>query len=248
VIDTHAHLDACAEPADLLLARARAAGVSRVLTVGTGLASGRRALELARRHEEVFAIVGVHPHDAAGADADRLDELRALLADPHAVAVGETGLDLHRDHAPRDRQARLFEAQLELAADLDKPVVVHNRSADAETSRLLAGFPGTVVLHCFSSPSLLPLALESGWYVSFAGNLTYAKASELREAAAHVPADRLLAETDSPYLTPQPRRGSPNEPANVMHTLAALASARGEGEAEVERAIERNASAAFALP
>jgi TatD DNase family protein len=248
VIDTHAHLDACADPADVLVERARAAGVTRVLTVGTGLASGRLALELAGRHDGVFAILGIHPHDADGPDAGRLDELRGLLAHPRAVAVGETGLDFYRDYAPRDRQADLFEAQLELAAEVRKPVVVHNRSADAQTSRILERFTGTVVLHCFSSPTLLPVALERGWYLSFAGNVTYPKAPELREAAAMVPRDRILAETDCPYLSPQPRRGRPNEPANVVYTLSALAAARGEDAAELERAIDRNATAAFGLP
>src|SRR5207302_2548381 len=143
----------------------------------------------------------------------------------------ETGLDYFRDYAPRDAQRALFDRELELASELGKPVVIHTRAADEDTLAALAGFGGTVVLHCFSSPALLEPALERGWYVSFAGNVTYPKAPELRDAAARVPADRILAETDCPYLAPQPVRGRENEPANVVHTLRALAEARGEDPA-----------------
>jgi TatD DNase family protein len=248
VIDTHAHLDACADAADELVARAYDAGVERVVSVGTGLESCRETLTIAHRHDGVFAALGIHPHQAADADADALDQLRELLADPSAVAVGETGLDHYRDYAPRDRQLRLFERQLELAAELAKTVVIHTRDASEETAATLAGFGGTVVLHCFSAPELLPVALERGYYVSFAGNVTYPKAAELREVARAVPADRLLAETDSPYLSPQPRRGRPNEPANVVHTVSVLAEARGEPEDRLAARLDENATAAFALP
>jgi len=248
VIDTHAHLDVCADRPSAVVARARAAGVGRVLTVGTTLESCRAALAIAEREDGVFAILGVHPHEAASADASRLRELAALFASDSAVAVGETGLDYFRDRAPRGAQRRLFQRQLELAAELEKPVVVHTRAADEDTAAVLAGFDGTVVLHCFSSPALLEPALERGWYVSFAGNVTFPTAPELREAAARVPADRILAETDAPYLAPQPRRGRPNEPAYVTHTLRALADARGEDPVELEARIEANAAAAFSLP
>jgi TatD DNase family protein len=248
VIDTHAHLDACAEPADDLVARARAAGVARIVSVGSGLESCRETLAIAGRHDGVFAALGIHPHQAADPDAEGLDELRDLLSDPRAVAVGETGLDHYRDYAPHGRQHDLFERHLALAAELDKPVVVHTRDAADETAAALAGFGGAVVLHCFSSPELLPVALERGYYVSFAGNVTYPKAGELREAARAIPRDRLLAETDSPYLSPQPRRGRPNEPANVVHTVAVLAEARGEAEDELARQLDVNAAAAFGLP
>jgi TatD DNase family protein len=248
VIDTHAHLDACADPADDLVARAREAGVGRIVSVGSGLESCRETLSVATRHDGVFAALGIHPHQAADPDADGLDELRELLADPRAVAVGETGLDHYRDYAPRDRQLALFERQLELAAELGKTVVIHTRAASDETAAALGDFRGTVVLHCFSAPELLPVALERGYYVSFAGNVTYPKAEELREAARAVPRKRLLAETDSPYLSPQPRRGRPNEPANVVHTIAALAQARGEMEDELARQLDANATAAFGLP
>jgi TatD DNase family protein len=246
VIDTHAHLTSL-DDADEAIARAAAAGVTRILTVGTSVEDGRGALALADRHADVFAILGIHPHEAGAATDDELGALRDLHAHPKAVAVGETGLDWFRDYAPRDEQRRLFVAELELAAELGKPVVIHTRAADDDTLAELAGFTGTVVLHCFSSPHLLPTALERDWYVSFAGNATFPKAVDLRLAATEVPAERILAETDSPYLAPQPVRGRPNEPAHVVHTVAALARARGEEPAELERQIERNASACFGL-
>lgn len=246
MIDTHAHLDGGDEPPAELVARAREAGVDRIVTVGTTIEGCRAALALADEHDGVYAALGVHPHEAASAPA-RLDELRELHAHPKAVAVGETGLDFFRDYAPHDAQRRLFAAELDLAGELGKPVVIHTRAADEATAELLATFDGRVVLHCFSSPGLLLLALERGWYVSFAGNVTYPKASELREAAARVPADRILAETDCPYLSPQPRRGRPNEPANVVHTLAVLAESRGVLPAELERQIDANATAVFSL-
>jgi TatD DNase family protein len=245
MIDTHAHL--APDEAEEVLRRARAAGVGRVVTVATTIPGAREALGIAARHDGVYASLGVHPHEAGGGEAGRLGELRELLADPGAVAVGETGLDYFRDYAPREAQRRLFDAQLGLASELDKPVVIHTRAADEDTLEALAAFDGTVVLHCFSSPALLGPALEHGWYVSFAGNVTYPKAPELREAAARVPADRLLAETDSPYLAPQPVRGRRNEPAYVMHTLEALAAARGDDPGDLEAQIDANANAAFAL-
>ena len=245
MIDTHAHLDPA--EASEVLARAREAGVGRVINVATTLAGAHEALELTDRQDGVYACLGLHPHNAADADADRLDELRPLLAHERVVAVGETGLDYFRDYAPRAAQRDLFQRQLDLARELDKPVVIHTRAADDDTLALLDGFGGTVVLHCFSSPSLLEPALEHGWYVSFAGNVTYPNAAELRDAAARVPADRLLAETDSPYLAPQPVRGRRNEPAHVVHTVSALAQARGEDAAELAARIDANADAAFAL-
>ena len=247
MIDTHAHLDGCDALPGELLERARAAGVERVIAVGSGIDSCRAALAVAEQEPGVFAALGIHPHQAGGEEAARLDELRELLAHVRAVAVGETGLDFYRDWAPRERQHEVFAAQLELAAEVGKPVVVHNRDADAETAELLGNFDGTVVLHCFSSPGLLEPALERGYYVSFAGNVTFPKADALREAARRVAADRILAETDSPYLAPQPLRGKPNEPAHVIHTVAALAEARGDDAARLVDQIDINATAAFAL-
>jgi TatD DNase family protein len=247
VIDTHAHLDALDDP-NAAVSRALEAGVSRILTVGTTVDGCRTALDLADRHEGVYAVLGLHPHEAGSVDGDDVERLTELLEHPRAVAVGETGLDYFRDYAPRDDQRRLFRRLLGVAADAGKPVVVHTRAADEDTLAELDGFAGTVVLHCFSSTDLLPAALARGYYVSFAGNATYPKAAALRTAAARIPADRILAETDAPYLAPQPVRGRPNEPANVVHTLAALAEARGQEAAALETAIEENAAAAFGLP
>ena len=248
MIDTHAHLDACADRPSALIRRARSAGVDRIVTVGTGLESCHAALELAQLHEEVFAALGIDPHQAGDAEAGRVDELRELLEHEEAVAVGETGLDYFREGAPRDRQRKLFEAQLELATELGKPVVIHTRDADADTADVLAGFDGTVVMHCFSSPGLVQTVVDRGYYVSFAGNVTYPKAADLRAAAAQIPAERILAETDSPYLAPQARRGRPNEPANVVLTIAELAKARGEDAEELAARIDANATVAFSLP
>ena len=247
MIDTHAHLDACDEPASFLVERARAVGVTRVITVGTGIVSCRAALAIAADEEGVYAVLGIDPHQAGGSEAARIDELAELISHPRAVAVGETGLDYFRDHAPRAAQLALFERQLELAAETDLPVVIHTRDADEDTAAALAGFQGTVILHCFSAPGLLGVALERGYYFSFAGNVTFPNASGLLAAAVAVPADRILAETDSPYLAPQPLRGKRNEPANVTHTLAFLAEARGERVEVLEEQIDLNATAAFRL-
>jgi TatD DNase family protein len=248
VIDTHAHLDALDDDPAAVVARAAEAGVGRILTVGTTVAGCRRALELAEAHDGVFAILGLHPHEAGRATEADVAEVRELLDHPKAVAVGETGLDWYRDYAPRDAQRALFARLLALAAETGKPAVIHTRAADADTVAALAGHRGSVVLHCFSSPSLLEPACERGWYVSFAGNATFPKAVDLRLAATQVPTDRILAETDAPYLAPQPVRGRRNEPAYVVHTLAALAQARGEEPRELEHRIERNAAECFGLP
>jgi TatD DNase family protein len=250
VIDTHAHLDALDGEADDALARARQAGVTRVIAVGSGLDSCRATLEIAEREEGVFAALGLHPHQAGDMEEGDVEQLQELLAHPKAVAVGEAGLDYYRDYAPHDRQLEAFRIQAALAVNLDKPLVVHSRAADEETVAVLVELPenARVILHCFSSLGLLGPALERGWYVSFAGNVTYPNAAELRTAAARVSPDRLLAETDSPYLAPQPVRGRRNEPANVLHTLAALAEVRGVDPDELGRTIDDNATAAFELP
>ena len=249
MIDTHAHLDAL-DDAPQALARARAAGVDRVVTIGTTLDSCRAMLGLAEREEGVYVSLGIHPHEAGTAGRSEVHELAKLIAHPKAVAVGETGLDHFRDYAPHDRQLELFRAQSELAVEVGKPIVVHTRAAEDDTLAVLTALPenARVVLHCFSSLRLLGPALERGWFVSFAGNVTYPKATELRTGAAQIPADRILAETDSPYLSPQAVRGRRNEPAYVVHTLATLAEARGETQDELERAIDANATAAFGLP
>ncbi|MDX6413648.1 MAG: TatD DNase family protein [Gaiellaceae bacterium] len=245
MIDTHAHLDAL-DDAAAAVTRARDAGVTRIVTVGTDPVSWAKTLPLAEEHDGVYLVAGVHPHESASKVDFR--ELERLLQHPKVVAVGEIGLDYYRDYAPHDAQAKLFIYQLGLAKKAALPVVIHNRAADEDTVSILRQwFDGTVVLHCFSSPRLLDAALEHGWYVSFAGNATYKNAEDLRAAARAVPADRILAETDCPYLAPQPVRGKTNEPAYVMHTVAALAEARGESQDELGARIDENASAAFGL-
>ena len=244
MIDTHAHLDALDDPHGAIV-RARAAGVDRIVAIASGLASTRVTLALAEAEEGIAVAAGLHPHQAA--DDESVEEL-AALADGKIVAIGEIGLDFYRDYAPREAQRRSFADQLRLAGELGKAVIVHSRAAEDETAALLEEFGGTVVLHCFSSPALLPVALERGYYVSFAGNVTYPKAAELRDAAAKVPQDRILAETDCPYLAPQPVRGKLNEPAYVVHTITVLAETRGEDAAELGRRIGANAAVAFGLP
>jgi TatD DNase family protein len=239
VIDAHAHLGA--DAADVL-ERARAAGVTRVVAVATTVAGARDVLALADRHEGVYACLGVHPHEA-GEPGD-LTELRELLGHPKAIAVGETGLDYFRDYAPHEAQQRLFEQELALAFEAGKPVVIHTRAADDDTRARLVDHDGTVILHCFSSPALLDDALANDWYVSFAGNVTYKNAYDLRDCARRVPSERLLVETDSPYLAAQAVRGRRNEPAYVVHTYDFLAELRDE---DVRALADANATRAFDL-
>jgi TatD DNase family protein len=244
VIDTHAHLHACAEPPEELVARAREAGVDRILEIGAWPESWGQVVDFCVAREGVFPVLGIHPHKAGEADASQLGRLAEL--DP--VAVGETGLDYYRDYAPHEAQRQLFQAHLAAAEELGKPVVIHCRAADADVARALGDFAGTVVLHCFSSSGLLQPALDRGYYVSFAGNVTYPNAYDIRAAARAIPSDRLLAETDSPYLSPQALRGRPNEPANLVHTVAALAEIRDEDPEELTEQLDRNATTAFGLP
>jgi TatD DNase family protein len=239
VIDTHAHLG---DDAEEVLDRAHAAGVSRVIDVATTVGRARSTLARAARHSGLYACIGVHPHEASRPPL--LDELRELLAHPRVVALGETGLDYFRDYAPREAQQRLFDAQLVLARETGKPIVVHTRAADDDTRSRLVAHDGEVVLHCFSSPPLLDAAIEHGWYVSFAGNVTYKNAYDLRDCARRVAAERLLVETDSPYLAPQAVRGRRNEPAYVVHTYAFLSELRGE---DVRPQVDENATRVFGL-
>jgi TatD DNase family protein len=225
--------------------RARAAGVTRLATVGMNGSSMKHALTAAEDHDEVIAIVGRHPHETAGFDDLGLEEIERAAQHPRARAIGETGLDYYRDHAPRDDQRRAFEAQLELAARMQLPVVIHTRAAEDDTFALLrehaASLPA-VILHCFSAPERLGECVERGFLCSFAGNVTYPKATDLQEAAREVPAELLLVETDSPYLSPQPVRGKPNEPANVIHTARFVAELRGIEYDDLERIADENAA------
>jgi TatD DNase family protein len=244
VIDTHCHLDACEPPVAELVGRARAAGVARLATVGMNGASIEHALVAAEGHEEVVAIVGRHPHETKGFDDLGLEEIERAAAHPRARAIGETGLDYYRDYAPRPDQRRAFEAQLELAARVELPVVIHTRAAEDDTFAILREHDGSlpaVIMHCFSAPDRLDECVERGYLCSFAGNVTYAKATDLQDAARELPGDLILVETDSPYLAPQPVRGRPNEPANVTHTARFVAELRGMAYEELERVVDANA-------
>ena len=240
MIDTHAHLDLCEGAAEDLVDAAAAAGVGRILTVGR-----EQALALADRFDAVWAIVGIHPHEAA--DGLDVDELRPLLAHPRAVAVGECGLDFFRDYAPRADQLRIFQAQIALANQTGLPLVIHTRAADDDTFRMLAAAEVPVLLHCFSSVDRLDDAIERGYFCSFAGNVAFPKAADLRAAAVRVPGDRILAETDCPYLAPPPHRGRPNQPAYAAITLGVLARERGVSEAALGEQIDANADRFFGL-
>ena len=244
MIDTHAHLDASAEPADVLIERAREAGVTRIVSVGTKESSWRETTAIAERPDGVVVALGIHPHEAGDGD---VDALREALAHPKAVAVGETGLDYYRDYAPRADQERAFHAQIELARETGKPLVIHTRAAEDDTvDTLKARADGLqVIMHCFSMPARLDECLAEGWWISFAGNVTYPKATDLAEAAERVPDDRLLVETDAPYLTPQPVRKERNQPAFVTHTARFVAERRGVAYEDLERLVDANAARLF---
>jgi TatD DNase family protein len=248
VIDSHTHLHLC-EPGDAeLVAAAVQAGVERIVTVGTDGATCRAALATAEDFPQVYAAIGRHPNSATGFDDADFAELEALAAHDKCVAIGETGLDYYRDHAPHEDQRRAFEAQIELARATGKPLVVHTRAAADDTLELLGSRAAgvKVILHCFSMADRVQECLEHpDWWFSFAGNATYPKAQDLRTAAVRIPAGRLLVETDAPYLSPQPVRGKPNQPANVVATAQALAVERRVPYAEFERAVALSAAAAF---
>jgi TatD DNase family protein len=248
VIDSHTHLDLCEPPDAELVSSALDAGVSRIVTVGTDGASCRAALAAAEDFPQVYAAVGRHPNAATGFDDADLAELAALAAHPRCVAIGETGLDFYRDGAPRVDQERAFRAQISLARDVGKPLVIHTRAADDDTLALLAAEAGglRVILHCFSMPDRIEECLaHEDWWISFAGNVTYPKSSDLRVAAVRVPEDRLLVETDAPYLSPQVVRGRPNQPAHAAMTAHALAVERRVPYEELDAAVEWNAAEVF---
>ncbi len=245
MIDSHTHLDSCAPSNAELVHAAREAGVTKLLTVGTDEASNRTALAAAEAFPEaVWAAVGRHPNSAEGFDDAALTDLRELAAHPRCAAIGETGLDDFRDDAPREAQERAFSAQIALAREVGKPLVIHTRAADDDTIRILREEAGgvRVLLHCFSMASRVAECVEAGWWFSFAGNVTYPKNAALADAARRVPADRLLVETDAPYLTPQAVRKQKNQPAYVAHTAAFVASVRGVPYSELEARVEANAA------
>ena len=252
ITDTHSHLfwNRFDDDRDEVIARAKAAGVERMLVVGTTLETSRSSFELAAMHDGLFPTAGVHPHDVEEPwDAVR-EEIAALCAREECVAVGETGLDYFRDYSPHEAQRDWFRWHLELATKLDKPVIVHCREANEDTVRILSEYPDVRgVMHCYvmGGEQLGPY-LDMGFYISFSGVVTYPKNDDNRAAAAAVPADRILVETDCPFLAPQPMRGKRNEPSFVTATLDAVATVRGEEPASLALQTSRNAAALFGLP
>jgi len=247
MIDSHTHLTSCTPPPEELVAAAERVGVRRMLTVGTDSDSCRAALQIAEDFPQVYVAIGRHPNHATGFDAADLAELQALAAHPRCRAIGETGLDFHRQTASREDQERAFAAHMQLARATGKPLVIHTRAADDDTLSMLGGQADglRVILHCFSMPERLDACLERGYWISFAGNVTYPPNGALREAAREVPANRLLVETDAPYLTPQAVRKERNQPANVTLTAEVLAAQRGVSYEELEAQVERNAAELF---
>jgi TatD DNase family protein len=253
VIDSHTHLFLCEKPEDELIATATGAGVERMLNIGLGEESNPGVIATAERHEAVFAAVGRHPNDATGFDDAAAAELLRLGAHAKVRAIGETGLDFYRDSADAEDQRRAFAGQIEVAKELGLPIVIHARDPEGESTAIDEIFATlderatgqTVILHCFSAPQRVGDAAERGWYCSFAGNVTYPKSEALREAAAQVPADRILVETDAPFLSPQVVRGKRNEPANVVATARVVADVRGVSYEELEQTVAANARALF---
>jgi TatD DNase family protein len=247
MIDSHTHLDLCDPPDSELVAAADAVGVGRMLTVGTDGGSCRAALAAAEAFPQVYASIGRHPNAAKGFDDADLADLRALAAHERCLAIGETGLDFYREGAPRADQERAFAAQISLARETGKPLVVHTRAAERETLAQLASEAAglSVVIHCFSMPDRLGECIERGYAISFAGNVTYPSAGDLADAARRVPEEQLLVETDAPYLTPQVVRKERNQPAYVAHTAAFLAELRGVGIDALSSSVERNAARVF---
>ncbi len=228
LVDSHCHLEML-DDAAAAVERARGQDVRQVVSIGIDLQTSRRAVRYAHELPGVYATVGLHPHDAATLDDGLLAELETLAADPRVVAVGECGLDFYRDLSPRDAQRRAFSAQIALARRAGLPLVVHVREAgDEAMAQLAAEADGlTVVMHCFSLPAYADECNARGYYASFAGNVTYKNAGDLREAAARVREDRIIVETDAPFLSPVPNRGKPNTPAWVIHTAAVIGEVRG---------------------
>lgn len=254
LIDSHAHLDMSEYASDLpaVLARAREAGVEQIVTVGIDLASSLQALELARKHTFLFATVGYHPHHADALAPEGFDRLTACAPDPNVVAWGEIGLDYYRNRASRKGQIRAFEQQLEQAAHLDLPVVIHDREAHEDVIACLRAMGGghpTGVIHCFSGDyALARVFLDLGFDLSIPGIVTFPKAASTRDVAARIPLDRLLVETDAPFLSPAPFRGKRNEPARVVHTAQKIARLRGLGFEEVAFQTAKNTRRVFGLP
>ena len=253
LIDTHCHLDFDWFDADrdAVIERAAAAGVGRMIVPALDLGNCTAVLQLTERYDAVYAAIGVHPNSAAGWQDGWIDDLRRLAGQAKVVAIGEIGLDYYRDRAPKEVQQRALALQLELAAALDLPVIIHNRESDADVIRLLAVSPlngrsQPGVLHSFSANwETAQAALDMGFYLGFTGPVTFKKADELRRIAAQVPADRLLVETDAPFLTPHPYRGQRNEPAYVAYVAERIAQERGVETAVLAQQTTANALRLF---
>ncbi len=251
LVDTHCHLDSksCADP-DEVIERARAAGVGGFVAIGVGsLDAAHEVVGLANRRHDVVCTIGVHPHDAATLDDSLFAELESLASDPAVVAIGEIGLDYHYDHSPRDAQSIAFRRFVALARAVKKPVVIHTRSAPEETLRVLeeenARDVGGVI-HCFSEDrDFARRAFELDFDVSFSGIVTFKNAVAVQDVARFAPEDRILVETDSPYLAPVPKRGRPNEPAYIVHTVSRIAALRGTDVGVLERVSTENACRRF---
>ncbi|MGZ4201218.1 MAG: TatD family hydrolase [Thermoleophilaceae bacterium] len=247
MVDTHCHLDTCKADDAEVVARAVAVGARNMATVGMNDESIERALAAAHTHREVVAIVGRHPHYTEGWQSADIESIERAAADERARAIGETGLDYFRDRSPREDQRRAFEAQIDLAARTGLPLVIHTREAEHDTFDILRerAYELIVILHCFSAPDRLDECVDRGYFCSFAGNVTYPNAAGLRAAARDLPEALLLVETDSPYLAPQPVRGKPNEPANVVATAEFVAGLRNVPYAELDAIVERNSARVF---
>jgi TatD DNase family protein len=247
--DTHCHLDMIEDEPSSVLQRAAQEGVRSVVTIGTDISSSRKAVELASRHDQVWAVVGMHPHDAKFLDDTALGEIDRLSGDPKVVGIGEIGLDYFRDHSPRDQQREAFRKQLHLANRLSKAVVIHMRDAHDDVFSILSEeTPARLVFHCFSGgPVEVRRALDLGGFISFAGNVSYKNADDLRRSAKEVPLEKLLIETDSPFLAPLPHRGKPNEPALVAKVGRFLAELLSVHVDELAAATTANAGRAFGI-
>ena len=255
LVDTHCHLADSRLDAELdgVLARAAEAGIEKIVAVGAigSIATDRRTLEIAEHYPHIFAAIGVHPHDARNCTTERIAQLRALARSQKVVAIGESGLDFHYLHSPVEEQEQSLRKHLMLAAELDKPIVIHCRDAEARLVAIVReeGLPAAGgVIHCFTGDAKAAAAfLELGFLISFSGILTFKNAGVVREAARIVPDDRVLVETDAPYLAPEPQRGRRNEPALVRRTLEVLAEVRGADFHGLGAAIAENSARVFRI-
>jgi TatD DNase family protein len=253
LVDTHAHLDfpELADDLEGVLTRAANNGIGDIITIGIGIPSSRRALQIAQGHDRIFATAGIHPHGACPLDGAALEELSSLAQHERVVAIGEIGLDYYRDRQPRDIQQLCFRQQLELAVDLKLPVVIHVRDAYDDFLRIIASYASFLVgavMHCYSGDwAVAERCLDMGFLLSFPGTVTFTKAHVQQQVASRVPLERMLLETDAPFLAPEPYRGKPNEPSYLLHTARKIAALRGLPLEELAQSTTRNARRVFRL-